>query len=169
MINSFAYGTDAYMAFSGGSDQTYGSDSSNAGTATSATAAVTNSTGAAATENNATNVSSPVGQAVQQEIVTELVIEPPPRQNVTTEFFQAAADQNEVLGAEAQDIAVAELTASPAGFDAYSLTTIPDRPQFYPPMQFYEDSIPVDDYLNLYRLLRASDQTYNALMDLQYE
>ena len=169
MINSFAYGTDAYMAFSGGSDQTYGSDSSNAGTATSATAAVTNSTGAAATENNATNVSSPVGQAVQQEIVTELVIEPPPRQNVTTEFFQAAADQNEVLGAEAQDIAVAELTAAPAVFDAYSLTTIPDRPDFYAPTQFYEDSIPVDDYLNLYRLLRANDQTYNAMMDDQYD
>jgi hypothetical protein len=170
MINSFAYGTDAYMAFSGGSDQTYGSDSSNAGTATSATAAVTNSTGAAATENNATNVSSPVGQAVQQEIVTELVIEPPVRQSVTTEFFQAAADQNnEVLGTEAQDIAVAELTAAPAGFDAYSLTTIPDRPQFYPPMEFYEDSIPVDDYLNLYRLLRANDQTYNAMMDDQYD
>ena len=169
MVGGFVYGTDEYVAFSG-SSQSYGSDSSsNTQTTTSATAA-TNPTGAAAAQNDTANVSSPVGQATQQEVVADLVVEAPPRQNVTTEFFQAAADQNnEVLGTEAQDIAVAELTAAPAGFDAYSLTTIPDRPQFYPPMEFYEDSIPVDDYLNLYRLLRANDQTYNAMMDDQYD
>jgi hypothetical protein len=167
MVGGFVYGTDEYVAFSG-SGQSYTSDSSSAAQATSTTS-VTNPTGAAAAQNDTTNVSTPVGQAAQQEVIADLVVEPPAREAVTTEFFAAAAQTNDALDVEAQDLAVAELGAAPPGFDAYSLITIPDRPDFYLPTAFYEDSIPQDNFLNLYRLLQANDQTYNAMMDDQYD
>lgn len=56
-----------------------------------------------------------------------------------------------------------------AGFSAYKLVTLPDRPDFYKPRRIYKNNRPVDAYMSIFKMTAANDNLWKQMVESQYE
>lgn len=56
-----------------------------------------------------------------------------------------------------------------AGFSAYKLVTLPDRPDFYKPRRIYANNRPVDAYMSIFKMTAANDNLWKQMVESQYE
>ena len=56
-----------------------------------------------------------------------------------------------------------------AGFSAYKLVSLPDRPEFYKPRRIYRNNRPVDAYMSIFKMTAANDSLWKQMVESQYE
>lgn len=56
-----------------------------------------------------------------------------------------------------------------AGFSAYKLVSLPDRPDFYKPRRIYKNNRPVDAYMSIFKMTAANDSLWKQMVESQYE
>ena len=56
-----------------------------------------------------------------------------------------------------------------AGFSAYKLVSLPDRPDFYKPRRIYKNNRPVDAYMSIFKMTAANDNLWKQMVESQYE
>jgi hypothetical protein len=56
-----------------------------------------------------------------------------------------------------------------AGFSAYKLVSLPDRPEFYKPRRIYGNNRPVDAYMSIFKMTAANDSLWKQMVESQYE
>ena len=104
------------------------------------------------------DVTTPVGQAQQMELLNmgmqgEMTAGP-------------AIDVGDVNSGDGE--AMAQLAVTPAGYSAYTQARIPDSP-FYQPKDIYKGRRIPDANLALYRMMSGQDQLWDDMVEDQYE
>jgi hypothetical protein len=100
--------------------------------------------------------SSPIGQAQQLEL---LGMQGEMSAGTPTDVGDMASEDNSTM---------VQLAAAPEGYSAYTQARIPDLP-FYQPKDIYKGRRIPDANLALYRMMRGQDQTWDNMVEAQYE
>ena len=100
--------------------------------------------------------SSPVGQAQQLEL---LGMQGEMSAGTPTDVGDMASEDSSTM---------MQLAAAPEGYSAYTQARIPDVP-FYQPKDIYKGRRIPDANLALYRMMRGQDQTWDDMVEDQYE
>ena len=100
--------------------------------------------------------SSPIGQAQQLEL---LGMQGEMSAGTPTDVGDMASEDNSTM---------VQLAAAPEGYSAYTQARIPDLP-FYQPKDIYKGRRIPDANLALYRMMKGQDQTWDNMVEAQYE
>ena len=138
------------------------STSASAGAQFSQTVSVVSTASSAAQPASSQSQSQQATATLSQQATLDLVMpRPAPTSSTPAPTVSAPAvgpDQSGTMTA----------MADVPGFSQYAQATIPDRPDFYRPVQPYPNNRPVDAYMALYRMTMTNDRVYTAMTEAQY-